>query len=149
MTDASENTPPAGKPTPAQPAAAQPLPGQPAAAPAAVVASPVIEPPAVAPTTGEPPAVVPPVIEPPAVAPATIDIVAGPGGVMTDEVGVVTGDLTLAIEVSPDNEAVVRVQYLGAEEWYAVTGARAKLADPADAAAVLQVVAGILNRPEG
>jgi hypothetical protein len=79
----------------------------------------------------------------------TTNIIPGPGGVMTDEVGVVTGELTMATEVGSDNELTVKVQYLGAEEWYLVTGARAKLADPADAAAVHQVVAGILNRPEG
>jgi len=78
----------------------------------------------------------------------TTDIVAGPGGVMTDEVGVVTGDLTLHTEVVGD-AATVRVQYKEADEWYTVTGGTAKLKDPADAAAVHQVAVGILNRPEG
>ncbi|MEV4351925.1 hypothetical protein AB0J83_46320 [Actinoplanes sp. NPDC049596] len=78
----------------------------------------------------------------------TTDIVAGPGGVMTDEVGVVTGDLTLRTELTgPD--AVVRVQYKDADEWYTVTGAKATLKDPADAEALHIVVSGILNRPEG
>ena len=81
--------------------------------------------------------------------PLTANITPGPGGVMTDEVGVVTGELTMATVVGPDNEVVVRVQYLGAEEWYVVTGAKAKLTDPADAAAVHQIVTGILHRPEG
>jgi hypothetical protein len=48
-------------------------------------------------------------------------VVAGPRGVMTDEVGVVTGDLTVTTEVRGDR-AVVRVQYTGADEWYTVTG---------------------------
>ncbi|WP_433371777.1 hypothetical protein ACQPZX_48160 [Actinoplanes sp. CA-142083] len=78
----------------------------------------------------------------------TTDIVAGPGGVMTDEVGVVTGDLTLHTEVS-GADATVQVQYKEAEEWYTVTGGTATLKDPADAAAVHQVAVGILNRPEG
>lgn len=77
----------------------------------------------------------------------TTDIVPGPGGVMTDEVGVVTGDLTLRTELV-DGDAVVRVQYKDAEEWYTVTGARAKLADPADLAAVHTVAAALLHRPE-
>ena len=78
----------------------------------------------------------------------TTDIVAGPGGVMTDEVGVVTGDLTLHTEVAGD-AATVRVQYKEADEWYTVTGGKATLKDPADAAAVHQIAVGILNRPEG
>ena len=78
----------------------------------------------------------------------TTDIVAGPGGVMTDEVGVVTGDLTLHTEVAED-AATIRVQYKEADEWYTVTGGKATLKDPADAAAVHQIAVGILNRPEG
>ena len=83
----------------------------------------------------------------PAAAPAT-DIVAGPGGVMTDEVGVVTGDLTIRTELS-GSDVVVRVQYKDADEWYAVTGAKTTLRDPADIDALHTVVVGILNRPEG
>jgi len=84
---------------------------------------------------------------PPAVSRST-DITAGQGGVMTDEVGVITGDLTLRTELSGDRVAV-RVQYRDADEWYAVTGANATLANPADLDAVHAVAVGILNRPEG
>jgi hypothetical protein len=76
------------------------------------------------------------------------DITAGQGGVMTDEVGVITGDLTLRTELSGDQVAV-RVQYREADEWYAVTGAHATLANPADLDAVHAVAVGILNRPKG
>ncbi|MDG4791244.1 hypothetical protein O7626_36020 [Micromonospora sp. WMMD1102] len=76
------------------------------------------------------------------------DITAGPGGVMTDDVGVVTGDLTLRTELD-GRDAVLRVQYKDAAEWYSVTGGRAALADPADLAAVHTVAVGLLNRPEG
>ncbi|MFC4067065.1 hypothetical protein [Actinoplanes subglobosus] len=79
----------------------------------------------------------------------TTDIVPGPGGVMTDEVGVVTGDLTLRTELSEAGEAVLSVQYKDAEEWYAVTGGRAKLTDPADLDAVHAIAVGLLHRPEG
>jgi hypothetical protein len=79
----------------------------------------------------------------------TTDIVAGPGGVMTDEVGVVTGDLTLRSEVDAGGAALVRVQYKDAEEWYVVTGTQTQLRDPADIAAIHAVAVGILNRPEG
>jgi hypothetical protein len=78
----------------------------------------------------------------------TTDIVAGPGGVMTDEVGVVTGDLTVRTDAA-DGQVTVHVQYKDADEWYVVTGGRAPLADPAGADAVHTVVTGILNRPEG
>ncbi|AGL21428.1 hypothetical protein L083_7918 [Actinoplanes sp. N902-109] len=76
------------------------------------------------------------------------DITAGQGGVMTDEVGVVTGDLTLRSELT-DGQVTIKVQYKDAEEWYGVTGARAALKDPADLDAVHAVAVGILNRPEG
>jgi hypothetical protein len=79
----------------------------------------------------------------------TTDIKAGPGGVMTDEVGVVTGDLTLRTEVDGAKKVVVRVQYKDAAEWYTVTGAKATLADPKDADAVHAVAVALLNRPEG
>lgn len=78
----------------------------------------------------------------------TQDIVAGPGGVMTDEVGVVTGDLTLRTELAA-GEVTLRVQYKDADEWYVVTGGRASLADPADLAAVHAIAVGLLHRPDG
>lgn len=78
----------------------------------------------------------------------TTDIVPGPGGVMTDEVGVVTGELTLRSEVA-EGEVVLRVQYKDAEEWYVVTGGRAALADPAALEAVHTIAVGLLHRPEG
>jgi hypothetical protein len=79
----------------------------------------------------------------------TTDIVPGPGGVMTDEVGVVTGELTVRTEVDDAKTVVVRVQYKDAAEWYTVTGAKAHLSDPNDIEAVHTVVTGILNRPQG
>jgi hypothetical protein len=78
----------------------------------------------------------------------TTDITAGPGGVMTDEVGVITGDLTLRSEAK-DGHVIVHVQYKDADEWYVVTGGKATLKDEADLDAVHTIVAGILNRPEG
>ncbi|MCX4775609.1 hypothetical protein OG435_02175 [Streptomyces sp. NBC_01264] len=46
---------------------------------------------------------------------------------MTDEVGVVTGDLTVTTEVGPYDTVRVRVRYTGAEEWYTLTGSPAPL----------------------
>jgi hypothetical protein len=79
----------------------------------------------------------------------TTDVTAGPGGVMTDEVGVVTGDLTLRTELDDGGNVVLRVQYKDAAEWYTVTGAKATLTDPADLEAVHSVAVALLNRPEG
>ncbi len=72
------------------------------------------------------------------------DIVAGPGGVMTEEVGVVTGELTLWT-VAEDGKATVKVQYKDADEWY--TACRVPLADPA--AAVHAAAVALLDRPAG
>ncbi len=76
----------------------------------------------------------------------TTEFTAGQGGVMTDEVGVITGDVTLRTEVDDDGALVLRVQYTGAEEWYTVTGGRCTLTDPGDAEPVHQLVAGVLRR---
>jgi hypothetical protein len=48
-------------------------------------------------------------------------VVAGPGGVMTDEVGVITGEVTVRTEVT-GGQVTVRVQYLDADEWYEIEG---------------------------
>jgi hypothetical protein len=74
----------------------------------------------------------------------TKDIVAPPGGVMTDEVGTVTGDLTL--EPFVDGETVrLRVQYKGADEWYTITDT-AVMVDPADQDAVERASDELLSR---
>lgn len=52
-------------------------------------------------------------------------VMAGPGGAMTDDVGIVTGDLTVATTLQSDGRAVITVQYTGAEEWYHLTGSPA------------------------
>jgi hypothetical protein len=78
----------------------------------------------------------------------TTDIIAGPGGVMTDEVGVVTGELTLRTELS-GGDVRLRVQYKDADEWYTVSDVKTRLADPADLDAIHGVAVGLLHRPEG
>jgi hypothetical protein len=80
--------------------------------------------------------------------PLTTDITAGPGGVLTDEVGVITGDLTVRTEYAA-GRVTVRVRYKDADEWYAVTGTATALADEADLEAVHAIVVGLLNRPSG
>ncbi|MEV4623415.1 hypothetical protein AB0J74_32500 [Asanoa sp. NPDC049573] len=76
------------------------------------------------------------------------DLTAGPGGVMTDEVGVITGDLTLRSELTGGN-VILKIQYKDAAEWYAVTGGKASLKDPADLDAVHSIALALLHRPSG
>ncbi|MFD9303450.1 hypothetical protein ACFWCB_12505 [Streptomyces sp. NPDC060048] len=59
--------------------------------------------------------------------PLTSHVKAGSGGAMTEEVGVITGDVSLTTEVGPDGTVQVRIQYTGAEEWYTLTGSPAPL----------------------
>ncbi|MET9608221.1 hypothetical protein ABZZ17_24665 [Streptomyces sp. NPDC006512] len=59
--------------------------------------------------------------------PLTDHVKAGPGGAMTDEVGVITGAVTLTTEPGLDGPVSVRIQYAGAEEWYTLTGSPAPL----------------------
>ncbi|MFD6889375.1 hypothetical protein [Streptomyces sp. NPDC059957] len=57
----------------------------------------------------------------------TAHVKAGPGGAMTDEVGVITGDVTLTTTRGPHDTVHVRIRYTGAEEWYTLTGSPALL----------------------
>jgi hypothetical protein len=70
-----------------------------------------------------------------------------PGGVMTDEVGVITGELTLRSELS-GGTVTLRAQYKDADEWYAVTNGTVPVKDPADLDAVHTVFVAVLHRPE-
>jgi hypothetical protein len=123
-----------------------------AAAPASAAAPPIR--PATPASASDPAPEAPAAGEPAPEAPAkdviskTTDITAGPGGVMTREVGVITGDLTLRSEFA-DGKVTLRVQYKDADEWYVVTGGKAALKDPADLEAVHKIAVGLLNRPEG
>jgi hypothetical protein len=76
-------------------------------------------------------------------------ITAPPGGVWTDEVGVITGSLELRTICGDDGEVRLILRYEGADEWYTVRGATGRLHDPADAQVLHQVLVGVLNRPEG
>ncbi|MFI5761957.1 MULTISPECIES: hypothetical protein [unclassified Streptomyces] len=65
----------------------------------------------------------------------TAHVKAGPGGAMTDEVGVITGDVTLTTAPGPDDTVRFRIQYTGADEWYTLTGSPVPL--PPDGLAAL------------
>jgi hypothetical protein len=51
----------------------------------------------------------------------TTGVYSGRGGVLTDEVGVLTGDLTVHTTWA-SGEARVAVQYSGASDWFTMTG---------------------------
>ena len=62
----------------------------------------------------------------------TTDFVGKDGGVMTDEVGVITGELTLRTEVDDQGTVVQQVQYKDADEWYHVNDAPAAMSEGQD-----------------
>ncbi|MGY3206289.1 hypothetical protein [Streptomyces sp. TE5632] len=70
------------------------------------------------------------------------EVMAGPGGAMTDEVGVITGELTVATRLLPDGRAGIAIQYTDADEWYTLTGSPAPV--PPDGVAALH--AQVLER---
>ncbi|MFF0506086.1 hypothetical protein ACIQU8_10240 [Streptomyces griseus] len=76
------------------------------------------------------------------------DVKAGPGGAMTDEVGVVTGELTVSTTLRPDGRAEIAVQYTGAEEWYVLSGSPVP-PPPAGLAALHQDILDRIGRGGG
>lgn len=77
-------------------------------------------------------------------------LVAPPGGVMTDEVGVITGELELCCRCAEDGSVSVRVRYAGALDWYTVSGSDdLHLYDPRDHEAMHALLMGVLHRPDG
>ncbi|SFS86888.1 hypothetical protein [Saccharopolyspora flava] len=73
-------------------------------------------------------------------------VTAPPGGVMTDEVGVITGDLELATACE-DGAVTVWIRYDGAEEWYRLSAADCHLHDQRDHQPLHDCLAAVLNRP--
>lgn len=51
----------------------------------------------------------------------TTGIYAGSGGVLTDEVGIIRGDLTIHTTWS-EGQAQIAVQFSGASDWFTMTG---------------------------
>jgi uncharacterized protein YaiE (UPF0345 family) len=68
---------------------------------------------------------------------------------MTDEVGVVTGRLTIRTEVDDALHVVLHVQYKDADEWYVITNGRTTVAAASDIDAVHAIAVGLLDRPTG
>ena len=72
---------------------------------------------------------------------------ATPDGVMTNEVGVVSGDLELHTTRAPDGTVSLAVRYVGAGEWYTLKGSGLRLHDERDVAAVHTLLVELLSRP--
>jgi hypothetical protein len=70
------------------------------------------------------------------------------GGVMTLEVGVVTGDLELHTSAADDGTLTMRIRYAGADEWYTVEGGPYRLHDPRDHEVLHEVLVRLLHRPQ-
>ncbi|MFD5475476.1 hypothetical protein [Streptomyces sp. NPDC127105] len=76
------------------------------------------------------------------------EVKAGPGGAMTAEVGVITGELTVATSLLPDGRAAIAIQYTDADEWYTLTGSPVSL-PPAGLAALHEQVLDRVRRGGG
>ncbi|MFI1015951.1 hypothetical protein [Streptomyces sp. NPDC020965] len=69
----------------------------------------------------------------------TTGVYSGRGGVLTDEVGVLTGDLSVHTTWA-DGEARVAVQYSGASDWFTMSGSPTHCATEDDSRALHQAV---------
>jgi hypothetical protein len=71
------------------------------------------------------------------------------GGLMTREVGVISGELELHTAADPDDGTLtLRVRYAGAAEWYTLDGGPYRLHDPRDHEVLHDVLVDLLHRPQ-
>lgn len=68
-------------------------------------------------------------------------------GVMTAEVGVISGELELRTTCDEDGTLTLAVRYVGAEEWYTLPGGNCRLHDPRDHEIVHRILTEVLKRP--
>lgn len=68
-------------------------------------------------------------------------------GVMTAEVGVISGELELRTICDDDGALTLAITYVGAEEWYTLPGEDYRLYDPRDHEVVHRMLATVLQRP--
>jgi len=72
---------------------------------------------------------------------------ATPDGVMTNEVGILTGELELHTTCSPDGTLRLAIRYVGAGEWYTIHGHDYRLHDPRDHSVIHHLRVNVLQRP--
>ncbi|MFI1866004.1 hypothetical protein [Streptomyces jumonjinensis] len=78
----------------------------------------------------------------------TTGVYSGRGGVLTDEVGALTGDLTVHTTWAGD-EARVAVQYSGASDWFTMSGSPTPCASEDDSRALHQAVVQAVQKGGG
>lgn len=67
-------------------------------------------------------------------------------GVMTSEVGVISGELELRTTCDDDGHLLLSVTYVGAEEWYTLPGENYILHDVRDHEVIHRMLATVLER---
>lgn len=70
-----------------------------------------------------------------------------PDGVMTNEVGVITGELELRSTCAADGALDLAIRYAGADEWYSIIGTGYRLHDTRDHDVVHRLLVNVLQRP--
>ena len=68
-------------------------------------------------------------------------------GVMTEEVGVISGELELRTSCDEEGNLSLRITYVGAEEWYTLPGKEYRLHDVRDHEVVHRMLVSVLERP--
>jgi hypothetical protein len=68
-------------------------------------------------------------------------------GVMTEEVGVISGELELCTTCDTDGTLKMSITYVGAEEWYTLPGKNYRLHDPRDHEVIHRILVNVLERP--
>lgn len=72
---------------------------------------------------------------------------ASPDGVMTNEVGVITGEVELHTSCAEDGTLDLAIRYAGADEWYTIQGQDYRLHDPRDHDVLHHLLVNVLQRP--
>ncbi|MBM6616621.1 hypothetical protein [Bacillus suaedaesalsae] len=67
-------------------------------------------------------------------------------GVMTTEVGVISGELELRTTCNDAGILTLAITYVGAEEWYTLPGEDYRLHDPRDHEVVHRMLTNVLER---
>ncbi|MFC9067693.1 hypothetical protein [Streptomyces harbinensis] len=70
------------------------------------------------------------------------------GGIMTTEVGAITGELELHTAADENGLLALHIRYAGADEWYTIEGSPYQLHDARDADVLHTILIEMLHRPQ-